>query len=159
VGKKVKRSSNKARGGDHRRRTPVDAENRQSVWKIFAQKNGFSVIPEAKRKTYERIGRVKFDRAGLLFEGSSRAARKARDMVESSLLVNVPRLLRLGLEGKDSAAREWAGEVLANIGSRISVEHRKLLKANKSYRDWKRKIGKKLGTVFIPKRQFPMSCR
>ena len=72
-------------------------------------------------------------------------------MVESALLVNVERLLRLSLQEKDSATKKWAGEVLASIGSRIGVEDRKLLKENKSYHTYKRRIGKKLGTVLYPK--------
>ena len=122
----------------------------QPARKILTQ-NQVAVFSKADSETYDRFSRVQFDREGRLFEGSGRAAREARDKVESSLLVNVNRLLRLALEGEDSPAREWAGDVLANIGSRIGVEDRKLRKANKSYHDWKRKIGKKLGTVLHPK--------
>jgi hypothetical protein len=130
----------KAGGGARQRLSTANAKNRRRPQKNFSKKH----------EAYDRISRVQFDREGLLFVGSDRAARERRDRVESALLVNVSRLLRLALDAKDRAPREWAGEVLANISSRIAVEDRKLLKANKSYRDWKRKIGKKLGTVLHP---------
>jgi hypothetical protein len=95
------------------------------------------------------ISRVLFDRDGRLLEG--REAKEVRAMVGEGLLINVERLLRLSLHGKDGAARRWAGEVLAIIGSRIAVEEGKLLKWNKGYGVCKRRIGKKLGTVLYPK--------
>ena len=159
MGKKVKRSKAPRpkpnepvlAGGRGKRPARRKALRTGQPARKILTRNQVAVFSEAHSETYDRFSRVLFDPQGRLFEGSSRAAREARSMVESSLLVNVERLLRLALKGDDSAARRWAGEVLANIGSKIGVEDRKLLKANKSYRDWKRNIGKKLGTVLYPK--------
>jgi hypothetical protein len=100
---------------------------------------------------YEGISRVNFDRDGRLLEGKSARAMEARGTVGEMLLGNVERLLRLSLYGKEGAAKRWAGELLAIIGSRIAVEDRKLLKGNKGYGVCKRRIGKKLGTLLYPK--------
>jgi hypothetical protein len=117
------------------------------------KKNSFhaAVFSEADSETYDRLLRVLFDLDGRMLEGSRGAATEARAMVQSTLLVNVERLLRLSLQEKDGATKKWAGEILAFIGSRIAVEDRKLLKENKGYSTYKRRIGKKLGTVLYPK--------
>ncbi len=159
MGKKVKRSRSSRlkpnepvlAGGRSKRPARRKAlRTGQPARKIVTQ-NQVGVFSEADIETNDRFSRVLFDPEGRMLEGSRRAAREARVMVQSALLVNVERLLRLSLHEKDSATKKWAGEVLAFIGSRITVEDRKLLKENKSYRTYKRRIGKKLGTVLYPK--------
>lgn len=126
-----------AGGGDHDRLAIAETKDRQRLQENFSK----------KREPHDGILAVQFDPEGRLFEGSGRVTREARERVQSLLTTNVARLLKLALQEEDSVAKKWAGEVLANIVSRIGVEDRNLRRTNKSYRDWRSKIGKKLGTV------------
>jgi hypothetical protein len=83
--------------------------------------------------------------------GKTKAARRAQSELQSLLLNSITELLRIALDEKDSAAKQWAGELLANIGAHIEIEEEKLTKVNARYRDWRSNIGKKLQTVLYPK--------
>jgi hypothetical protein len=136
---KRKRSSKHRGSGGHRPTAPTDTKTQRRCGKNFSR--GEHLIDD-------EFLRINFDPAGQLLEG--KAAGEARDSVGSLMTGNVERLLRLALQVKDTTAKKWAGEVLANLVSRIEVEDGKLRKMNASYREWRRKIGKKLGTILRP---------
>ena len=79
-------------------------------------------------------------------------ARGTRAELQRLLLRGVvPALLRLALAEKDSAARQWAGMMLASIGESIKKYDKKLCKVNAAYREEQKKIRgeKQLAQVFV----------
>jgi hypothetical protein len=83
-----------------------------------------------------------------------RTARSARAELEELLLKGVvPALLRLALVEKGSAAKHWAGMILASIGISIEKYDKKLCEINAGYREEKNKIRreKQLAHVLFPK--------
>jgi hypothetical protein len=70
-----------------------------------------------------------------------RAARGTRTELQELLLKGVvPALLRLALDEKGSAAKQWAGMMLASIGESIEKYDKKLSQANAAYVQEKKKI-------------------
>jgi hypothetical protein len=81
-----------------------------------------------------------------------REARGTRAELEELLLKGVvPALLRLALVEKDSAAKQWAGMMLASIAASIGKYDKKLCEVNVGYRQQKEKIlrEKQLGQVVV----------
>ena len=81
-----------------------------------------------------------------------RAARGTRAELQELLLKGVvPALLRLALVEKDSAAKRWAGMMLASIGESIKKYDKKLGKVNAAYGEEQKKIRgeKQLGQVVV----------
>jgi hypothetical protein len=81
-----------------------------------------------------------------------RAARGTRAELQELLLKGVvPALLRLALVEKDSAAKQWAGMMLASIGESIKKYDKKLGNVNAAYGEEQKKIRgeKQLGQVVV----------
>jgi len=88
-----------------------------------------------------------------------KAARRARGELQTLFLNFCGFLLRIGLDEKDSKAKEWAGRFLADvffsIGKhvgkiRIEKPYRQLIKANAAFRSEKKKIGRLRADVLYP---------
>ena len=86
--------------------------------------------------------------------GNDEAAHAARAELQELLLKGViPQLLRLALEAKESAAKTWAGMMLASIVSSVLKHDEKLCEVNAGYSEEKKKIigERQLIQILFPK--------
>jgi len=79
-------------------------------------------------------------------------AAHSRDELQSLFRGLLRQLLRLALDNKDSSAKQWAGELLANIFVSIDKHDGKLSETNASYLREKKKLGKLRKDVLFAKR-------
>ena len=97
----------------------------------------------------ERAARRGHKRAAYIVQ----RARGTRAELQTLLLNGVvPKLLRLALNKKNTAAKHWAGMMLASIGCSVWKHDKKLCEVNVAYREEKKKIisEKQLLRVLFP---------
>jgi hypothetical protein len=91
----------------------------------------------------------------VLESDDEKTANEARVELQSLFRKHVGQLLRQALSNKHSEAKQWAGMILANIGSTVRKYDEKLSETNSAYLAEKNKIISKstrqLGQVLFPK--------
>jgi hypothetical protein len=89
---------------------------------------------------FERVGGKK-----------AHAARVAGNNLNEIVLNSISYTLSLASRGKNSIAKQWAGQLLASIFVTIEKHHKKLIKTNAAYLKEKKRLGKLRINVLFPK--------